>query len=76
MDKKEKTLSEKELWMHHNKTNQECYCFTKEDVKQFIKDILDEISKIILKSGNTDVVIDMDRIHRFIKLKSGFEDLK
>ena len=35
-------LSEKELWMQHKETNQECCAFPKEDVKEFINRLKDK----------------------------------
>ncbi len=46
---KEFNLSEKELWMHHKETHQECYAFTQKDVKEFIKKDMELIN--LLSAG-------------------------
>jgi hypothetical protein len=40
---KKQTLSDKEIWVTHRQTNQECYAFPKKDVKEFIKELKEKV---------------------------------
>jgi len=90
--KKEKTLYEKRISWHeegisyNGKVFKEVHLtngdkiLREKDVKQFIKEILDEIEKKIEEAHNEtnipDAVSYMNEIKQIIKQKVGFEDLE
>ena len=79
---REKTLSEKIIETNGfcNEINNDYYehdtnILLIEDVKQFIKEILDEIN-FAHKQEVEDGVADWVRLYRVIKQKAGFKELK